>query len=107
MIQLHPIDGLDFVEMQEIVESLQESAKKQTSGSSKLTLIAAAAAVGGVAYFLSPAGKRQIRNIRTKVAELIHPESPLPMWADEAKAAVRAVKKEPKKAPTPVAETEI
>lgn len=84
MFELRPLDDLDFTEMQMMVENLQNSAKKQSGAGSKVALIAAAAAVGGAAYILSPAGQRKIRSARTRIASWIAPKDqhPVPMWSE-------------------------
>ena len=84
MFELHPIDEAAFGHLESLQNNLQDSVKKQSGAGSKVALIAAAAAVGGVAYALSPAGRQRIRNTRTAIANWIapKPEHPIPMWSE-------------------------
>ena len=84
MFELHPIDEAAFWHLESLQNNLQDSVKKQSGAGSKVALIAAAAAVGGAAYILSPAGQRKIRSARTRIASWIAPKDqhPVPMWSE-------------------------
>ena len=84
MFELHPIDEAAFWHLESLQDSLQDSAKKQGGAGSKVALIAAAAAVGGFAYVISPAGQSKIRGMRTRLASWIAPKDqhPVPMWSE-------------------------
>ena len=66
MFELRPLDSLDFVEMQQMVDNLNNSQSKLGSGA-KVAVLAAGIAIGGVAYVATrPRVKRALAELFSK-----------------------------------------